>query len=178
MNVVDALKLCKLKIDHGMIWCSMTMIDDHRCPKPAEQIAPPEDEASRRSRMMAKIGSRHTGPELRVRKMAYALGYRFRLHQSELPGRPDVVFPRLRKALFVNGCFWHQHPGCVRASVPKTRVEFWTNKLAANVARDEKVIVALKEAGWDVDVIWECETRKPGELRSKLQSFLTRSDPS
>jgi DNA mismatch endonuclease (patch repair protein) len=127
---------------------------------------------------MAKIGSRHTEPELRVRKMAHALGYRFRLHRSGLPGRPDLVFPRLRKALFVHGCFWHQHTGCVRASVPKTRVEFWTSKFASNVARDKKVIVALQQLGWDVGVIWECETRKAEELRAKLQSFLAPSDPS
>ena len=126
----------------------------------------------RRSQLMARIGSRDTKPELAVRKAAHALGFRFRLYRSDLPGRPDLVFARLRRVLFVHGCFWHQHPGCSRASLPKTNVAFWHTKLASNVLRDKRTTKALHAAGWTVGTIWECETLSPHKLRGKLLTLL------
>lgn len=125
-----------------------------------------------RSALMAKVGTKNTVPEMRVRKCAHRLGYRFRLHRKGLPGSPDVVFPRLKKAIFVHGCFWHRHLGCVKASMPKTRTEFWSEKFAANVARDASDIAALENLGWSVLVVWECETRKTGDLAATLAGFL------
>ncbi len=107
-----------------------------------------------------------------VRRAAHALGYRFRLHRKDLPGRPDLVFPSRRAVIFVHGCFWHRHPGCRMASTPKTRVEFWSAKFDRNVQRDAAVIDALEAAGWRVLVIWECETRDRKWLEDKLSGFL------
>ena len=137
-------------------------------------IMPPD----RRSQLMARVGSRDTKPELAVRKVAHRLGFRFRLHRSDLPGRPDIVFPRLRKVLFVHGCFWHQHPGCYRASLPKTNTDFWQTKLANNVLRDERNATVLRAAGWTVGAIWECETRSPQTLRAAVRSFLCDASSS
>ena len=121
---------------------------------------------------MARIASRDTKPELAVRKVAHALGFRFRLHSSDLPGRPDLVFPRLRKVLLVHGCIWHQHPGCSRTSLPKTNRIFWQIKLANNVLRDDRASKALRTAGWTVGMIWECEAFSHPELRAKLITSL------
>jgi DNA mismatch endonuclease (patch repair protein) len=126
----------------------------------------------RRSALMAKVGSKNTRPERRVRKCAHALGYRFRLHRKDLPGSPDIVFPRLRKAVFVHGCFWHRHAGCAKSSMPKTRVEFWTAKFSANVTRDASNTMALEKLGWSVLTIWECETRSAENLAASLAAFL------
>jgi DNA mismatch endonuclease (patch repair protein) len=98
--------------------------------------------------MMARIKGKTTKPELRVRQMAHRLGYRFRLHQRNLPGSPDLVFPRLKLAIFVNGCFWHRHENCKYAYDPKTNVEFWTRKFTNNVLRDKKALGELEEMGW------------------------------
>lgn len=125
-----------------------------------------------RSALMAKVRGKDTRPELVVRKLAHALGFRFRLHRRDLPGSPDLVFPRLHKAVFVHGCFWHRHPGCSKASTPKTRAEFWKSKFAANVQRDCRAIVALEEMGWDVCVVWECETANVMHLARRLKKFL------
>lgn len=130
----------------------------------------PVDE--RRSRLMARVRQRDTKPEMAVRKAAHALGFRFRLQRRDLPGRPDIVFPRLGKVLFVHGCFWHSHPGCRWATVPKTRTEYWDAKLAANRARDERVERELAARGWDVGVVWECETRSEDILARRLREFL------
>src|SRR5690606_17349794 len=111
-------------------------------------------------------------PELRVRRVAHELGYRFRLHRRDLPGSPDLVFPRLRKAIFVHGCFWHRHPGCARATSPKTRAEYWQEKFLRNVARDAARLTELRELGWDVLVVWECETTNQRALAATLLSFL------
>lgn len=108
---------------------------------------------------MSRVKGRDTLPELRVRKAAHAMGLRFRLHRKDLPGCPDLIFPKRRVALFVHGCFWHRHPGCRKASTPKTRVEFWADKFKANVLRDARVSAELEKRGWKVAVIWECETR-------------------
>lgn len=121
---------------------------------------------------MSKIRSKDSVPELRVRKLAHRLGYRFRLHRSDLPGRPDMVFPGRRKIIFVHGCFWHQHPGCKRATIPRSNVAFWRDKLKRNRRRDEVVLEKLAESGWDVLVIWECETKDDEALAEKLKRFL------
>lgn len=125
-----------------------------------------------RSHLMSRIRGKDTGPELKVRQLAYALGFRFRLHRRDLPGSPDLVFASRRKVIFVHGCYWHRHSGCRYAYLPKSNVEFWQSKLAANVARDEIVTKALKELGWQVLVVWECETRDAEALRSRLADFL------
>ncbi len=122
----------------------------------------------RRSWLMGRVRSKHTKPEMIVRRAAHALGLRFRLHRKNLPGRPDLVFPRHRVALFVQGCFWHRHPGCRLASTPKTRTEFWQAKFDANVGRDARVVNELRAAGWRVVTIWECETRKDEILSERL----------
>jgi DNA mismatch endonuclease, patch repair protein len=125
-----------------------------------------------RSARMRLIRKRDTSPELAVRRVAHALGLRFRLHRHGLPGTPDLVFPRLRKAILVHGCFWHQHKGCRLARQPKSRPDYWLPKLAGNIARDRKSRRALKMAGWTSLVIWECETRDLARLRATLQRFL------
>ena len=123
---------------------------------------------------MARIGAKHTGPELRVRRAAHALGYRFRLHRRDLPGTPDLVFPKHRLALFVHGCFWHQHPGCRRAVLPKTHQEYWLSKLARNQERDRLNRAALEAAGWRVDELWECELRSDADVRASVAAVLYR----
>ena len=115
-------------------------------------------DSRRRSELMAGIRVRDTAPELAVRRIAHRMGLRFRLHRKDLPGRPDLVFPKHRLAVFVHGCFWHQHDGCQYAHIPKSRTEFWTEKFAQNVARDRRNEDALRTLGWRVLVIWECET--------------------
>ena len=121
-----------------------------------------------RSALMARIKGRDTGPELAVRKLAHALGYRFRLHAKDLPGKPDIVFPRLRRIIMVHGCFWHRHEGCAKASAPKSREDYWQSKFARNMARDADVFIALEVLGWEVLVVWECETE--GVLRKGLEA--------
>jgi len=118
----------------------------------------------RRSAMMSRIGSKDTLPELRVRRIAHALGLRFRLYRRNLPGTPDLVFPKYRVALFVHGCFWHRHEGCPKAYMPKSRVDFWQEKFAANVERDTRAARKLQAMGWNPVVIWECETGDPAQL--------------
>lgn len=107
-----------------------------------------------------------------VRRAAHALGLRFRLHRKNLPGRPDLVFPKHRLVLFVHGCFWHRHQGCKRATTPKTRADFWNSKFKENEARDKRVAAALREAGWRVAVIWECETTLKDALHLKLNGLI------
>lgn len=111
-----------------------------------------------RSRMMGAIRGRDTKPEMRVRGYLHAVGLRFRLHDRTLPGRPDIVLPSRKAALFVHGCFWHQHPGCPYAASPATRKDFWQAKFAANAARDAAAVFKLAELGWRVLTIWECQT--------------------
>ncbi|MGS1041512.1 very short patch repair endonuclease [Burkholderia glumae] len=125
-----------------------------------------------RSRLMSRIRGKDTGPELKVRQLAYALGVRFRLHRRDLPGSPDLVFASRRKVIFVHGCYWHRHSGCRYAYSPKSNVEFWQSKFAANVARDRLAVTALEETGWQVLVVWECETQNVEALRTRLADFL------
>jgi DNA mismatch endonuclease, patch repair protein len=123
---------------------------------------------------MAAIRSVDTKPELALRRLAHALGYRFRLYRRDLPGRPDLVFPGRRKVIFVHGCFWHQHAGgrCGAGSLPKVRRGYWKPKLARNVARDERNLVELRQAGWDALVVWECELGKASDVERKVRAFL------
>ncbi|MER8903445.1 DNA mismatch endonuclease Vsr [Mesorhizobium sp. M0772] len=122
----------------------------------------------RRSWLMSRVGRKDTGPEMVVRRLLFREGYRFRLHRKDMPGSPDLVLPRYRVAIFVHGCFWHRHAGCSKATTPKTRMEFWSNKFAQNIARDKANEDQLAERGWRTIVVWECETKEMGELREKL----------
>jgi DNA mismatch endonuclease (patch repair protein) len=125
-----------------------------------------------RSYNMSRIKSRDTKPEILVRRKLHASGFRFRLHRSDLPGKPDIVLPRYRTAIFVHGCFWHQHMGCQLASKPKTRTEYWGPKLARNVERDASHFNELLELGWRVEVVWECDTRNRGRLDMRLDEII------
>src|SRR5580698_9828917 len=125
-----------------------------------------------RSRNMAAIRGKDTKPEVRVRSVLHALGYRFRLHRKDLPGKPDIVLPKHRVAIFVHGCFWHSHSCRYGAVVPATRAEFWAAKRAGTVERDAKKLHALVEMGWRVYTIWECETKDQEALASTLQNFI------
>ena len=120
---------------------------------------------------MGRVAAKDTKPEMVVRKIAHALGFRFRLHQKDLPGRPDIVFPSRRKAIFVHGCFWHRHD-CRKATTPKTNVEFWGEKFRQNVERDRRTMSELAEQGWEAMIIWECETGDVEALAGKIVSFL------
>lgn len=123
---------------------------------------------------MARIRGRDTAPELAVRRIAHRMGLRFRLQRKDLPGRPDLVLPKHRLAVFVHGCFWHRHEGCRFASTPKSRITYWTEKFAANVARDARKEAALKELDWRVLVIWECETTDKASVERKLAESINR----
>jgi DNA mismatch endonuclease (patch repair protein) len=123
-----------------------------------------------RSRIMRGNRQKDTKPELLVRRCLHAMGYRFRLHRRDLPGRPDIVLPRYRTVIQVHGCFWHQHPGCKLASVPQTRREYWLPKLAGNLERDAVSTKALEALGWRVVTLWECNISDPVTLRDQLSS--------
>lgn len=127
-----------------------------------------------RSAVMAKIQAKNSKPEMIVRRMVHGLGYRYRLHRSDLPGTPDLVFPRLKKVIFVHGCFWHQHDGCHYAYKPKSNSSFWKRKFSENTTRDERAIRELRALGWDILVVWECRTRETAKLLRELNSFLRK----
>lgn len=110
-----------------------------------------------RSEVMRRVRSKDTKPEVFVRSVLHRMGYRFRLHRKDLPGKPDIVLPKRRTAVLVHGCFWHQHPGCRKATVPQNNREYWGPKLARNVERDRSAKRDLEEAGWSVVTLWECE---------------------
>jgi DNA mismatch endonuclease (patch repair protein) len=124
-----------------------------------------------RSALMSRVGGKNTAPELIVRRLLYALGYRFRLHRRDLPGTPDIVFPSRRKVIFVNGCFWHAH-GCRIGRPPKSRQEFWLPKLERNRLKDARNRRALRNLGWGVLTVWQCRTRTKDRLAGQLLSFL------
>ena len=123
---------------------------------------------SQRSKCMSAIRGKDTKPELQVRSLLHRMGFRFRLHVAGLPGSPDIVLPRHRSVVLVNGCFWHHHPGCKYAYTPASRREFWQAKFSENEARDAKVVDQLSEAGWKVVVVWECELRDVDQLVNRL----------
>ncbi|MCX7322717.1 MAG: very short patch repair endonuclease [Hyphomicrobiales bacterium] len=110
-----------------------------------------------RSSMMAAVRQKHTKPEMMLRRALHRLGMRYQLHRKDLPGRPDLAFPKAKIAIFVNGCFWHRHEGCRKATTPSTRMEFWKEKFERNVARDARDQALLNQVGWKVFVVWECE---------------------
>jgi DNA mismatch endonuclease, patch repair protein len=121
---------------------------------------------------MARIKSKDTGPEWVVRRLVFSLGYRYRLHDSRLPGRPDLVFASRRKTIFVHGCFWHRHQRCSLARLPKSRPEFWLPKLNGNRLRDQRKLAALKRLGWRALVVWECQLRDTSRLQNRIVKFL------
>ncbi|MBM3760215.1 MAG: DNA mismatch endonuclease Vsr [Acidobacteria bacterium] len=121
---------------------------------------------------MAKVRSKDTGPEMVVRKLVHAMGYRYRLHRKDLPGAPDLVFASLGKVIFVHGCFWHLHQGCSLARMPKSRLDFWKPKLEANRERDKKNLRQLKKLGWTSITIWECQLGDDKKLRDRIERFL------
>ncbi|HAK62294.1 MAG TPA: very short patch repair endonuclease [Alphaproteobacteria bacterium] len=125
-----------------------------------------------RRRTMQAVKDKNTAPELAVRRLAHALGYRYRLHRKDLPGKPDLVFPSRRKIIFVHGCFWHGHDCRRGARTPKSNRDYWLAKIARNRARDLKARKALSEAGWRVLTLWECGTKEPAVLRTILRDFL------
>lgn len=130
----------------------------------------------RRSALMSKVRGKDTTPELSVRRLLHRLGYRYRLHARKLPGKPDIVFANRKKVIFVHGCFWHRHPGCPKASTPKSRTAYWIGKFESNVQRDQQVRDALQSAGWKVLVVWECEAKNIETLQDVLTTFLESGD--
>ncbi len=127
-----------------------------------------------RSEVMRQVKGKNTTPELRVRKLLHEMGYRFRLHRKDLPGKPDIVLPKYRLCIFVNGCFWHQHPGCPRATIPASNADFWEPKLMRTRDRDRENIAELSKLGWRTLVIWECETKSISLLRLVLGQFVVQ----
>lgn len=125
-----------------------------------------------RSRMMAGIKGKNSQPELLVRRLLFASGYRFRLHRRDLPGTPDIVMPGRMVVIFVHGCFWHLHHGCRYSKIPTTRTNFWTAKLEANVERDRRAVDKLQALGWRVLCVWECSTRD-AEAAADLQDTMS-----
>ncbi|MDA8170250.1 MAG: DNA mismatch endonuclease Vsr [Nitrospiraceae bacterium] len=126
----------------------------------------------RRSANMRKIRSRDTSPEILVRRLVHGMGFRFRLHDTRLPGKPDIVLPRLKRIIEVRGCFWHQHPGCIDSHIPKTRLKYWVPKLAKNKRRDKENEAKLNALGWRMFVVWECEIKDTKKLVKRLARFL------
>ena len=124
-----------------------------------------------RSVRMGLIKAKNTKPEMLVRRLIYSMGFRYRLHLSALPGKPDLVFQKMRKVIFVHGCFWHRHD-CRLGRIPKSRLDFWSPKLEKNAERDRATRAALMALGWDQLVIWECELKDTGVLRGRLAEFL------
>lgn len=133
-------------------------------------IFPPE----KRSAIMKKIKPIDSKQEIFVRKLVHSMGYRYRLHKKDLPGKPDLVFPKYRKVIFVHGCFWHGHEGCKRSTLPTTNVESWTKKITGNVERDELNYKRLEQLGWGYMVVWQCEIKasQKEKLRRKISTFL------
>jgi DNA mismatch endonuclease (patch repair protein) len=126
----------------------------------------------KRSWIMSRVKGRDTKPEILVRSIVHRMGFRFRLHQRELPGNPDIVLARHSKVIFVNGCFWHGHKRCIRSKRPTTNTRFWNKKLDGNIERDKRFRKQLRQMGWKVLVVWQCETMKPEKLLKKLERFL------
>ncbi|MGS4991016.1 very short patch repair endonuclease [Roseibium sp. RP-7] len=126
-----------------------------------------------RSWNMSRIRGKNTIPEVHLRKLLHAAGYRFRLHAPDLPGKPDIVLKKYKTVIFVHGCFWHRHDGCTGATIPKTRTEFWTKKFEATVERDLRKKEELEQAGWKVEIVWECELKRdPDRALKTIQKQL------
>lgn len=128
--------------------------------------------SKRRSENMRRIRSKGTKPEMAVRRLVHSKGFRFRLHSPLLPGKPDLVLPRLGKIIEVRGCFWHRHEGCIDSHIPKSRREYWLPKLKRNLRRDKDNLEKLRAMGWRVLVVWECEVRDVERVSARLEAFL------
>lgn len=115
---------------------------------------------NKRSKIMSNIPAKNTRPEIILRKSLFEKGYRYRINYKKLPGKPDIVLHKYKTVIFVNGCFWHAHTNCKDAHLPKTNIEFWKNKIESNVERDKKNIQQLKDLGWNIIIVWECEIKK------------------
>ena len=121
---------------------------------------------------MSRVSGKNTKPELLVRSLLHNMGYRFRLHRNDLPGKPDITLPKYKKVIFVHGCFWHSHLNCPRSKRPTTKEKFWREKLDKNTKRDKASVNKLQELGWDVLVVWTCEVKDTENLKNKLFSFI------
>lgn len=128
-----------------------------------------------RSRTMRAVKSADTSPEIRVRRLVHRMGYRFRLHRADLPGKPDLAFPGLRKVVFVHGCFWHGHDCARGARVPRQNRSYWLKKIGGNRARDKRTLANLRASGWSTAVVWECSLRNEGMVAAQLSRFLSRT---
>ena len=124
-----------------------------------------------RSYNMSRIKGKDTKPEMLVRKFLFSQGLRYRLHDKKLPGKPDIILPKYKTVIFVHGCFWHRHEGCKYYVVPKTRTEWWLNKIGGNVKKDADSVATLRQLGWKVIIVWECEL-KPGKVEDTLQNLM------
>lgn len=127
-----------------------------------------------RSRIMRAVKSADTTPELLVRRLAHRMGYRFRLHCKDLPGKPDLVFPGMHKVIFVHGCFWHGHDCARGGRIPKKNRDYWSKKIERNRGRDSNSLAALKASGWQVTVLWECQLKNQVRLKKRLRNFLSK----
>lgn len=127
---------------------------------------------------MSQVKGRDTAPEKAVRSMLHAMGYRFRLHDKRLPGKPDIVLPRHHKVIFVHGCFWHGHQGCNRSKRPKSNVDFWNRKIDGNIRRDIETRGKLRKAGWKVLTVWQCQIRDNEMLETRLGNFMEDEEDS
>ncbi len=130
--------------------------------------------SKRRSEIMSNIKSKGMMPEMMVRRLVHSMGYRYRLHRMDLPGKPDLVFPRLQKVIFVHGCFWHQHPSttCKNSRTPRSNLNYWATKLKSNVTRDAEQVAKLYELGWKVMILWECEVKTGTDVGERIREFL------
>ncbi len=139
----------------------------------ADNLSPEE-----RSDIMRRVISKGTRPELVIRKIVWGLGYRYRLNVNGIPGKPDIAFKSRKKAIFVNGCFWHRHPSCPHTRTPKSNTEFWTNKFESTVKTDQKNYSKLAQMGWSYLIIWECEIKKSNyaNLAEKIDQFMKEED--
>jgi DNA mismatch endonuclease (patch repair protein) len=133
-----------------------------------------KEDPETRSRIMRAVKGKNTTPELVVRRLVFGSGYRYRLHRKDLPGKPDLVFPRLRKIIFVHGCFWHAHTCARGARIPQNNRQYWVQKIQRNAVRDRKNRAALKKLGWEVHIIWECELKDAGKVQSGIGRFLKK----
>lgn len=142
--------------------------------EPLRSILPLMDKITprQRSRNMAQVKCKDTKPEKFVRSLLHSMGYRFRLHVKTLPGKPDIVLPRYKAAIFVHGCFWHGHDGCRRATIPATRTEFWATKIDGNKERDQCALLNLEKLGYRVLILWQCELKNIQELTHRITTFL------
>lgn len=130
--------------------------------------------AEKRSAVMARIRSKNTRPEILLRSRLFKEGFRYRINKKDLPGKPDIVLSKFKTIIFIHGCFWHQHKNCIDGKIPKSNIEFWTKKLNRNIERDKINSLNLKNAGWNVVIVWECEIMKNlNGIIDKIKQYLS-----